>query len=58
MGFQEAAHHLVAEVSRSNTVLEPRMRRSREDCVVGPELVEVFEALHRRLVDEHPAVLR
>ena len=39
-----------------NTVLKSIVRCAGENEVVGPQLVQVFESLHRGGVNEHPAV--
>ena len=55
---RQSFHLLIAEICCPQTMLESIMNGSWEHHIVRPKLVDVFEALHSRLINEEMAVLR
>ena len=58
MLLKKIVHHFAAEIGCSYAMLKYVVSGSWKHVVVRSQLVKVFEPLHSRAVDKHPAVLR
>ena len=54
----KSLHLLFTEVGGTQAVLKPVMNCTWKDHVIGTKLVNIFESLHGRLIDEIPTIMR